>query len=103
MAEIVRYRAAQTGVCDVMGGIGGLGEISARDLVLALRARFDGFQAAPDRKIDGLIVADLEMQKRVMFDRPPVTAKQRLGADEIDGAGGPAPVAPGHPAAHALP
>src|SRR6266849_8876868 len=67
MPEIVRYRAAQIGVGDVMRGIGGLGEIPARDLVLALRARFDGFQAAPDRKIDGLVIADLEMQKRVMF------------------------------------
>src|SRR6266576_2852838 len=96
MSEIVRYRAAQIGVGDVMRGIGGLGEISARNLVLALRARFDRFQAAPDRKIHGLVIADLEMQKRVMFDRAPVAAKQRIGADEIDGAGDPAIVASGH-------
>ena len=73
-----------------------MGEISARNLVLALRARFDRFQAAPDRKIHGLVIADLEMQKRMMFDRAPVAAKQRIGADEIDGAGDPATVAPGH-------
>src|SRR6476646_5832867 len=72
MPEIVRYRAAQIGVRNVMGGISRLGEISARDLVLALRPRLDGFQPAPDRKIDRLIVADLEMQKRMMFDRAPV-------------------------------
>src|SRR5258708_9359117 len=69
MPEIVRYRAAQIGVGDVMRGIGGLREISARDLVLALRARFDGFQAAPARKIDGLVIADLEMQEPAMFYR----------------------------------
>src|SRR6266403_1020111 len=96
MSEIIRYRAAQIGIGDVMRGIGGLREISARDLVLALRARFDCFQTAPDRKVDSLVIADLEMQKRVMFDRAPVAAKQRFGADEIDGAGNPATVAPGH-------
>src|SRR6478752_4435507 len=64
MPEIVRYRAAQIGVGDVMRGIGGLRQIPARDLVLALGAGLDGFQAAPDRKVDGLIIADLEMQKR---------------------------------------
>src|SRR5258707_3120915 len=56
MPEIVRYGAAQVGVGDVVRGIGGLRQIAARDLVLALRAGFDGLQAAPDRKIDGLII-----------------------------------------------
>src|SRR6266566_6889493 len=85
MPEIVRYRAAQIGVRDIVRGVGGLRKISARNLVLALRARLDAFQAAPDRKIDGLVVTNLEMQKRVMFDRAPVAAKQSIGADEIDG------------------
>src|SRR5260370_5707818 len=102
MPEIVRYRAAQIGVGDVVRGIGGLRQIAACDLVLALGAGLDGLQAAPDRKIDGLIVADLEMQKRVMFDRAPVAAEQRIGADEIDGAGDPAAVAPGHHQQHVL-
>src|SRR3984893_9418825 len=90
MPEIIRYRAAQIGIGDVMRRIGGLGEIAARDLVLALRAGLDGFQAAPDLKVDGLVIADLEMQERVMFDRAPVAAEQRVGADEIDGARDPA-------------
>src|SRR6202140_1511922 len=81
MPEIIRYRAAQIGIGDVMRGKGGLGEIAARDLVLALRAGLDSFQAAPDRKIDGLVIADLEMQERVMFDRAPVAAEQRVGAN----------------------
>ena len=44
--EIVGDRAAQAGIGDVMRRIGGLRQISARDLVLALRAGLDGFQAA---------------------------------------------------------
>src|SRR5262249_9117400 len=49
-----------------------------------------------DRELDRLIVADLEMQKRVMLDRAPVAAEQGVGADEIDGACDPAVVAPRH-------
>src|SRR5665647_1370705 len=66
--EIVGYRVAQAGVGDVMRGIGGLRQVAARDLVLALRAGLDRLQAALNCKIDRLIVADLEMQERVVFD-----------------------------------
>src|SRR5271155_139667 len=66
--------AAQPGVGDIMGGKSGLRQISAGDLVLALRAGLDGFQAALNRKIDRLVITDLEMQKRMMFDRAPVAA-----------------------------
>src|ERR1700722_1346324 len=62
--EIVRYRTAQTGVGDVMRGIGGLRQVAARDLVLALRAGLHRLEAPLDRKVDGLIVANLEMQER---------------------------------------
>src|SRR5712672_2641612 len=85
-----------------MRGIRGLRQISARDLVLALRTGLDGFQTAPDRKVDGLIIADLEMQERMMLDRAPVAAEQRIGTDEIDGAGDPAALAPGHHQQHVL-
>ena len=73
--EIFVDGAAQTGVGDVVRGVGRLRQISARDLVLALRTRLDDFQAALNRKVDGLIVADLEMQERMMFDRAPVAAE----------------------------
>src|ERR1700722_3812271 len=62
--EIVRYRTAQAGVGDVMRGIGGLRQVAARDLVLALRAGLHRLEAPLDRKVDGLIVANLEMQER---------------------------------------
>src|ERR1700722_10794593 len=84
--EIFVDRAAKPGVGNVMRRKSGLGKIAARDLVLALRPGLDGFQAARNRKIDRLIIADLEMQERMMLDRTPVAAEQRVAADEIDGA-----------------
>ena len=41
--------------------------------MLALRACLYRLQAARYGKIDRLIIADLEMQKRVMLDRAPIT------------------------------
>src|SRR5437899_722389 len=66
--QIIRNRPAQIGVGDEVRGPGGLRQVAARQLVLALRAGFDDLQAALDREIDRLIVADLEMQERVMLD-----------------------------------
>src|ERR1700732_3973740 len=94
--EIIRDRAAQIGIGNVMRGVGGLRQVAARDLVLALRAGLDRFEAALDGEIDRLVVADLEMQKRVMLDRAPVAAEQRVRSDEVDGAGDPAIGGPGH-------
>ena len=70
--------------------------------MLALRAGLHRLKAPLDGKVDGLIVANLEMQERVMFDRAPVAAEQGVRADEIDGAGDPAAVAPGHHQQHVL-
>src|SRR5260370_37016845 len=78
--QIVRYRAAQAGIGDVVRGIGGLRQVAARDLVLALRAGLDRFQATLNRKIDGLAAATLEMQEPVMPGRAPVGAEERLSA-----------------------
>src|ERR1700722_17552096 len=85
--EIIRDRAAQIGVGDIMRRISGLRQVTARDLVFSLRARLDRLQAALNGEIDRLVIADLEMQERMMLDRAPVAAEQRIGADEIDGAG----------------
>src|SRR3954452_5816813 len=60
--EIIPHRAAEIGVDDIMRGVGGLRQITSCDLVLALRAGLDPLQAAQNRKIDGLVVADLEME-----------------------------------------
>src|SRR4051794_15450537 len=64
--------------------------------MFALGSGFDGLQSTADCEIDGLIVADLEMQERMMLDGAPVTAEQRIRADEVDGARDPAAVALGH-------
>src|SRR3954470_10914397 len=65
--QIICNRPAQIGVGDVMRRIGGLRQISARQLMLALRAGFHRFQATFDGKLDCLIIADLEMQERMML------------------------------------
>src|ERR1700759_3712181 len=83
-AQIVRYGVAKIRVDDVMRRVGGVRQISARELVLALRAGLDHLEAARNREFDGLIVADLEMQERMMLDRAPVAPEQRARADEID-------------------
>ena len=51
---------------------------------LLIRNAFPAFtpplQPAPDRIVDGLIVADLEMQKGLVLGRAPVAAVERVGA-----------------------
>jgi len=51
---------------------------AARHLVLALRAALDQAQAQRDRRLDGLVVADFEVQARHVFERAPVAAVQPL-------------------------
>src|SRR6266700_1898443 len=53
-------------------------------------------QAMRNRVVERLIVAELEVQERMLLDRAPVAAEQGVRADEIDGARDPAPVALGH-------
>src|SRR5258708_3475099 len=85
--QVIRNRPAQVGIGDVMRRVGGLRQVSARQLMLALGAGFHRFQAALDGKVDRLVIADLEMQERMVLDRAPVAAEQRVRSDEIDGAG----------------
>mgnify|MGYP007130804003 CR=1 FL=1 len=94
--KIIGHSLAQTRMGNVMRRMGGNGPIATRQLVLALRASLDRFQAAFNGKVDGLMVADLEMQEGVVFNTAPVAAKKRVGADEIDCASNIATVAPCH-------
>ena len=59
---------------DVVHRRRGCREIAARELVLALRAGLDAGKAFCERKIDGLMVAHLEMQERMVLDAAPVAA-----------------------------
>ena len=72
---------------DPVGGVGGDGEVAPRELVLALRTGLDDGQLAVDGEIDGLVVADLEMEIGVVLDAAPVAAEEALAADEIDRSG----------------
>ena len=94
--EIVGDGPAQSRIGNVMRRIGGVGQVAARELVLALGPGLDPLQPVCDRVVDGLIVADLEMQERVVLDRAPIAAVERIGADEIDGACDPAAGAARH-------
>src|SRR5579859_4896841 len=57
--EVIGNRAAQIRIGDVMRGVGGVRQISARELVLALRAGLDDFKLVLNGEIDRLVVADL--------------------------------------------
>src|SRR5262245_17784076 len=94
--EEVVDRATQLGIVDVMRRVGRDWHITACDLVLALGAGFDPSELVLDRVLDRLVVAELEMQERMVLDAAPVATEQGLGADEVDGAGDPAPAALGH-------
>src|SRR5262249_34901718 len=94
--EKILDRAPQRGIGDVVRGIGRGRQVAARDLVLALGAGLDAAKFVLDGVLDRLVVAQLEMQERMVLDRAPVAAEQRVGADEIDGAGDEAAVALGH-------
>ena len=76
--QIVGDRPAQPRIGDVMRRIGGHRQVAAGELVLALRAGLDALELVLDREVDGLIVAELEMQERVVLDRAPVAAEQRV-------------------------
>ena len=59
--QIVGDRAPQARVRDEVGAVGGDGDVAAGELVFALRARLDARQAARDRGVDRLVVAELEV------------------------------------------
>ncbi len=82
--EIIGDRVAQTGMGDVMRRMRRHGEIATRQLVLALRPGLYAVELLCNRKVDGLMIADLEMQEGVILDAAPVPAVKRILADEID-------------------
>ena len=76
--KILGHRPPQRRIGDEMRGIGGLRQIAARQLVLALRAGLDARELVGNRVVDGLIVAQLEMQERMVLDGAPVAAVDRI-------------------------
>src|SRR5579864_1322256 len=81
--EEIRDRPPQRRIRDVVRRIGGGRQIAAGDLVPTLRARLDAGELVLDGVLDRLVIADLEMQERMMLDRAPVAAEQRPRSDEV--------------------
>src|SRR5262245_65066013 len=59
-------------------------EIAERELVRALRDGFTPRELPLDGEFDRLVVADFEMEEGVVLDAAPVTAVERILADEIE-------------------
>ncbi len=74
MHKIIRHGAAQAGMLDIVRRPGFHRKIPARQLVLALRAGLDDGELSLNREVDGLMVADFEVQKRMVLDTAPVAA-----------------------------
>src|SRR5215208_6554350 len=70
--------------------------VAAGELVVALRARLDARQAPRDREVDGAVVADLEVQERVVLDAAPVAAIKTRVADQVERARDGAAIAARH-------
>ncbi len=79
-----------------MGRVGRDRQIAAGQLVLALGAGLDALELVLDGVFDGLIVAELEVQERVVLGRAPVASEQRVRAAKVDGARDEASGALGH-------
>src|SRR5262245_42422096 len=85
--EIVGDGPAESRVGEPVGGVGDRRAIAAGDLVLALRTGFHPLEAVADPPLDRLVVAELEMQERMVLDRAPIAPVERVRADEVEGAG----------------
>src|SRR5262249_10912162 len=91
--EIIGDRPAQAGVGNKMRRVGGVRHVASRQLVLAPGASFDPLEVIRNRVFDRLVVAELEMEERMVLDRSPISAVKRLATDEIDSPGNPTPCA----------
>src|ERR1700730_15782548 len=94
--EIVLDRAGETLIAYVMRRKSRHRAIASGKLMLPLRASLDAGEAARNREFNRLIIADLEMQERMLLDRPPIAPIERVLANKIDGARDIAAIALGH-------
>src|ERR1700722_15835782 len=100
--EEILDRVGEAGVANPMRAVGRGGEITALNLVRALRPGLDAFQAARDREIDGAVIARLEMQEGKIADAAPIAAVKRVATHQVQGARDVAPVLLGHHQHHAF-
>src|SRR5262245_10534695 len=85
--EVVGDGASEPRIGDEMRRIGVGRQVAAGEFVLALRPGLDACQPVADGELDGLIVADLEVQAGVVLDRAPVAPIKAIAADQVQGAG----------------
>lgn len=93
-SQILGDRARESCVSHPVQGMSDSGQIAARELVFALRAGFDAGEAMADRPVDRLIIAEFEVQERVVLGTAPVAPVERFASDEVERARYPATVAP---------
>ena len=77
--------------------------IAPGELVPALRSGLDPLQAARDRNVDRLIIAQFEVQERPLDQRAPIAAIERVRPGEVERPGHRLPVEIGEDQHHAVP
>src|SRR5438067_1086144 len=82
--EEVGDRLAQALMGDVVRRPGLHRLVAAGELVPALGTGLDPGQAERDRRVDRLVVAQLEVQERLVDERAPIAPVERVGADEVE-------------------
>src|SRR5690606_11492740 len=87
LLEEARDGIAETRVGDPVHRVRFDREITARQLVLSLRSGLDARKPVRDGIVDRLIVAELEMKKRMVLGGAPVPAEETVAANEIQGSG----------------
>ena len=71
VVEVAPDRLPQAFVGDPVRGIGGHGQVAARELVRPLCAGLDPRQPVGDGVVDGAVVAGLEVEEAVLLDAAP--------------------------------
>jgi hypothetical protein len=84
--EIARYGLAKLGVDDEMHAGRRFGIQPAQLLETATGTGFETLPTVPNAMLDGRIIADIEMEKRPVFESPPITAIQDAAATNIKSA-----------------
>ena len=72
VVEVVSDRIPQALVGDPVRGIGGHGQVAAREFVRPLGTGLDALQSVGDGVVDGPVVAGLEVQEAMLLDTAPV-------------------------------
>ena len=73
MSEVVGDSATKTGVSNVVGGMRCDREVATRQFVFALSPGLDLFKAVNNGKIDGLVIANLEVEEGMVLNTAPVS------------------------------